>query len=307
MNKNQLLRKTIGVLYGGWSAEREISLKSGQAVIKALKQGGYKVVPIDVDRNFVKKIGNYKIDIAFNTLHGPFGEDGTIQAILETANIPYTGCGVLSSALAMNKIFSKELFDYHKVLTPDWFVVNKSEKKPNKLVFPFPVVVKPFMQGSALGVTIAKTKKEFETGLKTAFKYDNQALVEKFIPGKELTVAILGEKTLPVIEIIPIKGKFYDFKAKYASGGSKHIVPAKLDKKVTQKVQEASYKAFKVLGCRALARVDVRLSPDNKPYVLEVNTLPGLTETSLLPDAARAAGLSFLELVIEIINISLKK
>ncbi|MFH0807835.1 MAG: D-alanine--D-alanine ligase [Elusimicrobiota bacterium] len=308
MNVKNLKSKRIGVLYGGWSAEREISLKSGEAVINALKKGGYKAVPIDVDRNFAAKLPGFKIDIAFIILHGPFGEDGTIQAVLQTAGIPYTGCGVLSSALAMNKIFSKEIFDFNKILTPEWTVISKTQTKDNNLrveSLGYPLVVKPATQGSAIGVTIAKNNAEFKKGLRLALKFDDQILVEEYIPGKELTVGILGNKVLPVVEIVPIKGKFYDFKAKYAKGGSKHIVPAKLDKETTKLVQAAAKKAFDAVGCKAVARIDFRLTPDNKPYILEINTLPGLTQTSLLPDAAKAAGFSFLEMVLEIIKSSL--
>ncbi|MBU2613957.1 MAG: D-alanine--D-alanine ligase [Elusimicrobia bacterium] len=308
MNVKNLKSKRIGVLYGGWSAEREISLKSGEAVINALKKGGYKAVPIDVDRNFATKLPGFKIDIAFIILHGPFGEDGTIQAVLQTAGIPYTGCGVLSSALAMNKIFSKEIFDFNKILTPEWTVISKTQTKDNNLrveSLGYPLVVKPATQGSAIGVTIAKNNAEFKKGLRLALKFDDQILVEEYIPGKELTVGILGNKVLPVVEIVPIKGKFYDFKAKYAKGGSKHIVPAKLDKETTKLVQAAAKKAFDAVGCKAVARIDFRLTPDNKPYILEINTLPGLTQTSLLPDAAKAAGFSFLEMVLEIIKGSL--
>ena len=299
MNIKNLRNKRIGVLYGGWSAEREISLKSGGAVIETLKKGGYKVVPIDVGKNFASKLPGFKIDIAFIILHGPFGEDGTIQAVLQTAGVPYTGCGVLSSALAMNKIFSKEIFDFHNILTPEWTVISGARTKDSKTRIEslgYPLVVKPATQGSAIGVTIAKNRKEFEKGLKLALKYDNQ---------KELTVGIIGDKVLPVIEIVPIKGKFYDFKAKYATGGSKHIIPAKIDKETTKLVQDTAKKAFDALGCKAVARIDFRLTPDNKPYILEINTLPGLTKTSLLPDAAKAAGYNFLEMVLEIIKSSL--
>lgn len=310
MKTNELKNKRIGILYGGWSAERSISLKSGGAVIKALKQGGYKVIPIDVDKNIAVKLPKYKIDIAFIILHGPFGEDGTVQALLQAAGIPYTGCGVLASALAMNKIFSKEIFDFHKIPTPEWAVLSDiNQRDVGNCIesFGFPLVVKPATQGSAIGVTIPKNKIEFEKGLRLAFKYDTQVLVEEYIPGREITVGILGDKALPVIEIVPVKGKFYDFKAKYAKGGSLHIIPAKLNKKLSVQIQDIAKKAFNALGCKAISRVDLRLTPEGKPFVLEVNTLPGMTETSLMPDAAKAVGMSFLDMILEIIKTSIDK
>ncbi|OGS26297.1 MAG: hypothetical protein A2297_01560 [Elusimicrobia bacterium RIFOXYB2_FULL_48_7] len=313
MKLAELKKKRIGVLYGGWSPEREISLKSGGAVIKALRDGGFNVIAIDVDKKIAEKLPKYKIDLAFIILHGPFGEDGTVQALLQSAGIPYTGCGVLSSALAMNKIFSKEIFNFYKIGTPEWAVLSKTALPGLNCAMHcvetlgYPLVVKPATQGSAIGVTIAKNKTEFLKGLRLAFKYDEQILVEEYIPGKELTVGIIGNKVLPVIEIIPVKGKFYDFRAKYAKGGSVHVVPAKLDKKIAEDVKDTAKKAFDALGCKAVSRIDIRLSPEGRPYVLEVNTLPGMTETSLLPDAAKACGMSFLDMVLEIIKSSFTK
>ncbi|MFN3966629.1 MAG: D-alanine--D-alanine ligase [Endomicrobiia bacterium] len=302
-----LRNKKIGVLYGGISEEREISIKSGNAVISALKSGGYNVVPIDVKQDFLKKIQTLKskIDIAFIALHGPFGEDGTVQSILEMLRIPYTGSGVLASALAMNKIYSKKIFEWHKLRTPGWFTVN-SEKEllPEKLKFP--LVVKPCDQGSTIGVRIVNSLKELKSAIKYSLKYSKNAIVEKYIEGKELTVGILGREALPVVEIIPMgKSKFYDFEAKYAPGGSKHIIPARIDSKTTKLLQEMALKAFDALGCKAVGRVDFRLNKNEKPYILEINTIPGMTETSLLPEAAKERGYSFLETVLKIIEHSI--
>ncbi len=300
-----LKNKKIGVLYGGISKEREISIKSGNAIVSALRDAGYKVVPIDVKSDFIKRIQSTKIDIAFIALHGPFGEDGTVQSILEMFKIPYTGSGVLASALAMNKIYSKKIFEWHKLPTPDWYVVNSDKGfLSNKLKFP--LVVKPCDQGSTIGVSIVSNYKDLKSAIKKALKYSKYAIIEKYISGKELTVGILGRELLPVIEIIPmVKSRFYDFEAKYTPGGSKHIVPAKIDNRISKTLQEMALKAFDALGCRAVGRVDFRLSHDNKPYILEVNTIPGMTETSLLPEAAREKGYSFLDVVLRIIKHSI--
>jgi len=301
-----LKNKRIGVLYGGLSQEREISIKSGTAVISELKRGGYKVVPIDVKDDFLKKIQSSKIDIAFIALHGPLGEDGTIQSILEILRIPYTGSGVLASALAMNKIYSKKIFEWHGLLTPQWYSVDSENRFYKKM--DFPVVVKPCDQGSTIGVRIVNNFKELKSAIKNSLKYSKEAIVEEYIPGKELTVGILGEEPLPVIEIVPmVKSKFYDFEAKYAPGGSRHIVPAKIDNKTYKLIQEMALKSFKSLGCKAVARVDFRLGQNGRPYILEINTIPGMTETSLLPEAAKEKGYSFLDTILKIIEYSISK
>ncbi|MDI6640982.1 MAG: D-alanine--D-alanine ligase [Elusimicrobiota bacterium] len=299
--------KTIGVLYGGWSAEREVSLKSGKAVIEALEKSDYRVIPIDVDKKFLSKLIRSKIDFAFIALHGPFGEDGTVQAVLEMLNIPYSGSGVLASALAINKIYTKKILQWHKLPTPRWTVIDKLKVKSEKLEvkkIKFPVVVKPSTQGSTIGVSIVKNFAEFNNAVTKALSYNSEVIVEEYIPGKEITVGILGREALPVIEIIPTGSKFYDYKAKYAPGGSKHIIPARITKKAYDKLQKLALAAFDALNCRAVARIDFRLHGD-KPYILEINTIPGLTETSLLPESAKYAGYSFLDMILKIIEYSL--
>lgn len=302
--------KTIGVLYGGSSAERAVSIKSGKAVIGALeKSNRFRVIPIDVDKNFLLKIVRTKIDFAFIALHGPFGEDGTVQSILEMLNIPYSGSGVLASALAINKIYTKKILEWHGLPTPRWTVVDKLKVKSEKLEVKkinFPTVVKPSTQGSTIGVSIVKNFAEFNNAVEKALNYSSEAIVEEYIPGKEITVGILGREALPVIEIIPTGSKFYDYKAKYATGGSKHIIPARITKKAYSEAQKLALKAFDTLNCRAVARIDFRLN-DNKLYILEINTIPGLTETSLLPEAAKHAGYSFLNMILKIIEYSLKQ
>jgi len=297
-----LKNKKIGVLYGGRSAEREISLLSGRAVLKALKELKFNVVGIDADTDLPSKLQSHKIDFVYNVLHGPFGEDGTVQGMLEVMGIPYSGCGVLSSALAMDKVFSKRVFEASGIPTPAWQVVLKGGKPAKP--FAFPVVVKPVSQGSAIGISIAENKAQLSTALRKAFKFGNTALVERYISGTEITVGILGDKPLPAVEIVP-DNKFYDFEAKYKKGKSKHIIPPRLPLPVMRKAQETAFNAFKALGCRAVSRVDIIVDKKGAPWVLEVNTNPGMTETSLLPDEARAAGMSFSGLILEVIRHSL--
>ncbi|MCL1971751.1 MAG: D-alanine--D-alanine ligase [Endomicrobia bacterium] len=299
---DKLKNKKIGVLYGGTSSEREISLKSGKAVINAMKKLKLKVTAIDVDKNVAEKIRKEKIDIAYIALHGPIGEDGTIQGMLEVMGIPYTGCGVFASSASMNKSISKDLFKCAGVLTPDWFVLKKFEMIPE--IKKYPVVVKPVDQGSAIGISIVKKASELAAAAKKAFKYGDEIIVEQFIKGKEITIGVLDGEALPVIEIVP-KGKFYDFKSKYAKGGSKHIIPAKISKNAYNHAQYNAEKVYKSLKCRAVCRVDMIVDQNGKVWVLENNTVPGMTETSLLPDAARACGISFEELVLKIIESSL--
>jgi len=294
-----LKNKKIGVLCGGTSSEREISLKSGKAVFNAIKKLGLKAVFIDVDKNIAQKLSKEKIDIAYVTLHGPMGEDGTIQGMLEIMKIPYTGCGVFSSSASMDKIISKKMFEYAKIPTAAWFAVSKNTKKPCALSYP--VVVKPATQGSAIGISIAKNKNEYEKALKLAFKYDDRVLVEKYVKGTEITVSVLNGKALPVIEIVP-DGKFYDFKSKYTVGKSKHLIPPRLPKNIILQTQKIGEKVFSEFLCKGTCRVDMIADKNGKIWVLETNTLPGMTETSLFPDAARAVGMSFEKLVLEILK-----
>jgi len=298
--------KTIGVIYGGFSSEREISIKSGEAVINSLKENGHRVEKICIQspKEFLNIITKKKIDFAFIALHGNLGEDGTVQSILELLKIPYSGSGVLASALGMNKIYTKKLLKYHNIPTPDWIEIN-TFKKYKKINIKYPSVVKPSDQGSAIGVNIVKNAHDLKKAIKIASKFSKTILIEDYIPGKELTVGILGNKTLPILEILPLKSDFYDFKAKYKKGGSKHILPKDIPENIYKKIQMLSLKAFEILGCKAFARVDFRLSPDNKPYILEINTIPGLTETSLLPEAANIIGIDFYNLILKIIKYSL--
>lgn len=324
--RKRLKNTKIGVLYGGLSAERDISILSGKAVLKALKELKLNAVGIDVDRDVASKIKKNKIDFAFIALHGPWGEDGTIQGMLDIMGIPYSGDGVLAQAVAINKVYSKIIFNARNIPTPPWKVVKKAElfqqsrlggtlnnatsryggKSFEKLSSGLPAVVKPSTQGSAIGVSLARNKKELAAGLKEAFKYDREVIVEKYISGTEVTVGILGDIILPVIEIVP-EGSFYDFKSKYKPGCSTHIIPPRLPKKVIDKINKIAFDAFISVGCKILGRVDLIVDKQGRPWVLEINTIPGMTETSLLPDAARKTGMSFNDLVLNIIKFSLLK
>jgi D-alanine-D-alanine ligase len=261
------------------------------------------VCGIDVNSNIEKKIKKEKIDIAYLALHGQVGEDGTLQGMLEMLGIPYTGSGVIASSLSMDKNVSKNLFNCINILTPQWNVLKKLEIVPD--IKYYPSIVKPVSCGSALGVTIAKNFKELTKAAKKAFKYDNEIIIEQFVKGKEIAVGVLDGKALPVIEIVP-KGQFYDFKSKYQKSGSKHIIPANVSKKAYNTAQDYAEKIYKFFRCKAVCRVDMIVDKKGKVWVLENNTIPGMTETSLLPDASRVVGYNFGDLVLKIIESSVR-
>ncbi len=317
-NFKNLIGKKIAVLKGGWSSEREVSLKTGKNIENALKKSGLRVIGLDLppQQNFghvFKKLKKVKPDICFIALHGSPGEDGTIQGALELLKIPYTGSGVLASALSFNKKFSKIIFEKVGISTPKWFSI----KSPSEFLYhsiSFPMVVKPTSQGSTIGVSITKNKKELKKAMNLAFRYDKEIIIEQFIKGKEITVGILEDKPLPIIEIIPVGSLFYDFKAKYQKGGSKHIIPARIPKKTYSQAQKLAVAAHKALGCECFSRVDIRVREDHtrvqrdgKVFILEVNTIPGMTKTSLLPEAAKFVGIDFQEMLLKILNYTLKK
>ncbi len=297
--------KKIGVIYGGKSSEREISLKTGSAIASALKKEKFSVVLIDSGKkDFIKKLLSAKIDFAFIALHGPFGEDGTMQGLLEIFGIPYSGSGVLASALAMNKIYSKKIFESENIPTPKWQIITSVSRLPST-VYRLPVVIKPSKQGSAIGITIVRKKSQLKKALKKALKYDAQAIIEEYIDGKEITVPILGDKPLSPIEIIP-KNDFYDFYSKYAAGGSRHLIPPRLSRKIIAQAKQLGLLAHKSLGCRAMSRVDMIVDKKSNIYVLEVNTIPGMTATSLFPESAKYDGYTFGKMLKKIIKFSLK-
>jgi len=291
--------KQVGVLMGGTSHEREVSLKTGQAICKALTEEGYHVTRLDVSFDIVDRLLAQRIDVAFVALHGRWGEDGTIQGLLELLRIPYTGSGVLASALAMNKIKSKEIFGYHGIPTPP-FVVPPPDGSVHP-PFSLPWVVKPASEGSTIGIMVVRDINGLAAAINEARHYDHEVLIEGFISGRELTVGILNGDPLPLIEIVPKEG-FYDFRAKYTPGMTEYIVPAKVSNDITKAAQELALHSYATLGCSGCARVDLMMDHDAHLFVTEVNTLPGMTETSLVPKAALHRGITFNQLVIAILE-----
>lgn len=296
-------KQKIAVLMGGPGSERNVSLATGRGVSKALRSAGNEVIDVDVrDEDFPLP---KDVDLAFNCIHGTFGEDGHLQKILETRGVAYTGDGVEESRIAFDKILSKQKFREHKVATPESEVIDAGQRPKMSL----PLVVKPARQGSTVGIVIVRKEDELDSALKEAAKYDRKLLVEKFVSGRELTIGILGDQALPILEIIP-KGGFYDFNTKYpflnpqAGASAEHVCPATVDAGLTKKIQELALQAFRALGLVVYGRVDVLLSDKSEPFVLEVNTIPGMTETSLLPEAAAAAGISYVDLCRRIIELS---
>ncbi len=298
----------VGVIAGGLSSEREVSLRSGQAVFKALEELGYQVVFIDADKNVCEKIRNERIDIAFLALHGGWGENGGIQGMLEVMGIPYTGSGVLASALAMDKEATKKVFLYHEIPFPPFKTIESFyEFDFDELIpFEYPLVVKPAQEGSSVGVSIVREERELKDALYEAFKFGKKVIIEKFIEGREIHIGVLADKALGGVEVRPKRG-FYDYEAKYTKGLTEYILPPEIEEPIYEKLKSLALKAHKALGCDGATRIDMILSKDGNPYVLEVNTLPGMTETSLLPKIASLAGYDFKGLVKEILELALRK
>ena len=293
--------KKIGVLMGGLSSEREISLRTGSAILAALKERGYQAVALDVERSIAEKLSSVAIDVAFIALHGMLGEDGAIQGLLEIMGIPYTGSGVFASALAMNKVAAKKIFVYHQLPTPAFHTVyvdetGCAEEALSRIELSYPVIIKPSEEGSTIGVTIVQRKEELLPAVRAAGRYGKEILVEEFISGREITVGILNDQALPIIEIIPRNG-FYDFQAKYQKGATDYLFPEWLSTAQEQEIKALALGAFQALGCCGAARVDFMVNRDSRPFILEINTIPGMTETSLLPKAAARAGIAFADLV----------
>jgi D-alanine-D-alanine ligase len=331
----------IAVLMGGTSPERDVSLVSGTAVVKGLREAGHEVIPIDTAHGYqalkgddikhlpgiktappsIEELQQYAgelaieavkspdlkdVEVVFVILHGGNGEDGTIQALLDLVGIPYTGSGVLASALAMNKQMAKMMFIANDIPTPDFFIYDNRKFETIESVdteiranMNYPVVIKPVSQGSSVGLSLAKTKADLDRAIKTGLQYDNRLLVEKFIAGREITVGVLGEQALPLAECIP-DSDIFDYEHKYTDGKTKYICPVELSEELDVLIKSLGLKAFKALGCSGFARIDFRLASDNKVYCLEVNTLPGMTSHSLVPKAAKAAGIDFPQLLEKI-------
>jgi D-alanine-D-alanine ligase len=300
---------------GGLSEEREVSLRSGAGVYNALKKVGYQAKTLDLSRDNLDRIKEIGPDVVFLALHGKFGEDGTVQGYLDILGIPYTGSGVETSAICMNKGTTKKIFCYEGVPTADFVIINKYQYRRNQELdqilkgLGLPVVVKAATQGSSIGVYIVKTESDLESAIEEAFKYDQEVVIEKFIEGPQLTVALLGNEepqVLPVIEITAAN-EFYDYEAKYTPGMCEHIIPARVSESINDKVMEISKRVYTSFKCRGYARIDFMIDKDENPYVLEINTIPGMTAMSLVPDAGRAAGISYEELVDRIVCLALQK
>ena len=324
----------VGVIFGGRSGEHEVSLRSAESILKSIDRSKYDVVPIGIThegrwlasknaiallpaKDAIQKTlttgeaivfpaepaARGVVDVVFPILHGTFGEDGTIQALLDMANVRYTGSGHLSSALAMDKDLSKKLFRIEGVKTADWLMAPVTTEQVEGMLG-LPVVVKPSKQGSTVGLSVVKKRGDLAEAVEEASKYDDEVMIERFVPGRELTVGILGDVALPVGEIIT-KHEIYDYECKYTAGMAVEEFPAKLSKEATERVQQQALLAFKALKLRGCARIDFRLTTEGEFYCLEANTLPGMTELSLIPQGASAMGISFPELCERIVRLAL--
>lgn len=298
----------IVVLMGGSSAEREISLLTGAGVLKALERLGIAAVAVDFDASFVERVARERPSAVFNALHGGAGENGTVQAILDWLGIPYQGSGVRASAAAMDKWLTKSLALAEGLPTPRGVVLRLEGAWPPPFppVIGLPCVVKPIAEGSAVDVRIVRTKDQWPDAVRAAGRHDTRLLVEQYIEGREFTVAVLEREALPVVEITP-HDEFYSYAAKYMPGGSTHTVPARIDAGLARKMQALAVSLYGALGCRDYARIDMMMNAAHEPFLLECNTLPGLTELSLFPDAARAAGLSYDALVQRLVELALSR
>jgi D-alanine-D-alanine ligase len=295
MDKMALKKLKIGVLLGGRSSERDISLKSGNAVLHGLKRGGYKAIAVDTSKNLIDTLEKEKVRVAFIALHGRWGEDGTVQGLLEMIGIPYTGSGVLGSSMAMDKTVMKLIFAAARIPTPKYMIAYNGKEVP----FPMPYVVKPANEGSSVGISVVKKKQEAPAALKEALKYDSKLLIEEFVKGQEITVAVINGKALPVIEVRPKSG-FYNFEAKYEKGKTEYIVPAQISSAMAKKASDIALTVYRTFNLSGSARIDM-LIKDRTPLVIDINTSPGMTETSLVPKAWAYTGRTFDELVEEIL------
>lgn len=310
----------IGVLYGGESNEREVSLKSGDAVYEAIKKEGLNVSKIDVHRDIMKVLEEEKIELAFLALHGGWGEDGTIQAICKLIGIPYTGPDILGSALALDKVVTKKILESEGIPTPPYMVISKKDADNKEYFESFiqqiknklglPVILKPALEGSSVGLKVVRETEILQKSIEKCLHYGKVLLIEKYLTVTEVTVGILGFEddleALPVVEIIPKSG-IYDFKSKYTPGATEYIVPARLPKEIYKEVQEVALRTFKILNLEIISRIDVLIEENKNIYVTEVNTSPGMTSTSLYPKAALSAGYEFSKLIIRILEAALKR
>jgi len=294
------------VLMGGWSNERDVSLVSGQCVLSSLKFSGVNVLKLDLQKNTLKRINEISPDRVFIILHGKGGEDGEIQSYLDDLRIPYTGSNKHSSEICMNKRSAKKILLESNISTPKFMRIDKETSIEDiEDLFAYPIVVKPSSEGSSIGVYIVENRESLENAILHNRKISDDIIAEQYIEGAEYTVGILNKKALPVIKLIP-SGQFYDYEAKYNSQETEYICPSGLDEKTELKLKKVSLKSFKVLNCSGWGRVDIIIDKDNKPWVIELNTVPGMTEHSLVPMAAKAEKIGFNDLVLKILDTSLK-
>lgn len=307
------MNKKVVVVMGGTSTEAEVSRRTGTAILEALKSKGYNAEGLELDpANFAQQIKESNCDIVFNAVHGKYGEDGVLQGTLDLLGIPYTGSGVLASAITMDKAASKRVFAAEGISTPRFKTYYKYEMDRDLAAeieeeFSLPCVVKASSQGSSIGVHIVEKREELEGALADSFSYNDEVLIEEFVTGRELTVAVWGDaehkEAFPIIEITTNSGR-YDYESKYTVGASQHIIPARISAEDTKKVQDMAIKTVTACGCVGVARVDMMLSDEGVPYVFEVNSVPGMTATSLVPDAGRAMGIEFPELCEHILKLA---
>ena len=306
----------VAVLKGGRSLERQVSLRSGARVEDALERLGHDVVALDVNHDLISRLRDASPDVAFIAMHGRDGEDGTVQELLEILDIPYTGSGVLACVRATDKVLAKHLMIEAGIPTPEFFAFSETAFRELGAAdalpaieerLDFPIVVKPSSQGSALGIKFARSAADVPAALVAAFSYDSRVLLERHVDGRDLAVSILDGEPLPVVEAVPLGDEFYDFEARYEIGRTEFVCPAELPDGVTEQAHTLALGTYRLLGCSAFGRVDLMLGSDGELTVLEANPIPGLTETSLLPQAAEAAGISFDELVGRIVELALER
>jgi D-alanine-D-alanine ligase len=306
----------VAVLKGGRSLERQVSLRSGARVEDALERLGHDVVALDVGQDLIQRLREASPDVAFIAMHGRDGEDGTVQELLEILDIPYTGSGVLACVRATDKVLAKHLMIEAGIPTPEFFAFSETAFRELGAAdalpaieerLRFPIAVKPSSQGSALGIKFARSAADVPAALVAAFSYDSRVLLERYVDGRDLAVSILDGEPLPVVEAVPTGDGFYDFEARYEIGRTEFVCPAALPDGLTEEAQELAVRTYELLGCSAFGRVDLMLGADGELTVLEANPIPGLTETSLLPQAAEAAGISFDELVGRIVELALER
>lgn len=306
----------IALLSGGTSSERDISLISGEAVFKALDKNKYEIFRYDLKtdlENFLADALEKKFSLVLPILHGEIGEDGKLQGMLEILNLKYVFSNTLAHAIAMDKNVAKIIVRSADIPTPESILINKTDNyNINKLIekLGFPIMVKPISSGSSVGINKANNSAELLSAISKALQYSDNIILEKYITGREFTVAVMGNKNpqaLPVIEIIPKLADFYDYRSKYEEGGSEHVCPAKIDKEISEKMKASAIKIFKVINCADLARVDFMMDAENNFYFIEINTIPGMTSVSLVPDAARSTGLEFGDFLDNLIDSALEK